>query len=289
VQQQMMGWENKSLDYVAVSGDYVTMYKDDPALSISDLAGMFFLSFNMSDETLANDNLRKALSLSIDKQAIVDNILNNGSHAADYIIPAQFSLDSQGQTFREHIGNPTYNSYNIEKAKEYWEKAKQELNSDNISIDLLYNEDSTLSSVCAFLGNKWQNAFPGLTINLMQTTYNNRLDLMGQHHYQIGLTRWYADYQDPLTYMDMWISSSQMNYGCYSNEDYDALYKQVVGELALNENARLEALGNMENLILNDAAICPLYQVASCTLQNPDYNWVSTVAGFVLYKYTSFK
>ncbi len=289
-QQLILGWENDTLDYVnPLSGDYVSVYREDPALYLSDMAAMFFLSFNYMDESIANDNLRMALSLSIDKQAIVDNILNNGSRAADYIIPAAFAPDSEGVTFRENVGNPTYNTYDVDAAAAYWETAKEELGVDSLTLELLYNEDTVLSSVCAFLQSEWQNALPGLTIELKQTTYNNRLEIMGAGEYQVGLTRWYADYQDPLTYLDMWIATSSFNYGGYSNEAYDALYESVIGELALDEDGRIAAMEEMEAIILGDAAICPLYQLASASLQNPDYNWPRNVAGLVLYQFVSEK
>ncbi len=287
--QMMMGWDNGTLDYVAVGGDYVAKYMDDPGMVVEDMAAMFFLSFNTTDQNVTNKNLRLALSLAIDKQAIVDNILNNGSKVADYIIPASFAPDSDGVTFRDSIGNPTYNSMDKEKAAEYWEAAKAELGVDSLTLDLLYNEDSVLSSVSAYLQSEWQNALPGLTINLVQTTYNDRLERMGNQDYQIGLTRWYADYPDASTYLDMWTTESSMNYGKYSNAEYDELDAQMNGELALNEQARIQVQAEMEAMILGDAAICPLYQLASCNLANPDYNWSKVPGSVVVYQWVSAK
>lgn len=287
--QQMMAWDSKTLDYAGLAGDYVEKYSNDPGLVVSDMAAMFFLSFNETDSSLANKNLRLALSLAIDKKAIVDNILNNGSKVADYIIPATFAADSTGKYFRDNIGNPTYNSMDKAKAVEYWEAAKKELGISSLTLDLLYNEDSILSSVCAYLQSEWQNALPGLTINLVQTTYNDRLDRMSKQNYQIGLTRWYADYPDASTYLDMWTTEAQMNYGKYSNPEYDTLDKQMNGELALKEQDRIKAQAKLESIILGDAAICPLYQLAACNLQNPDYNWVKNAAGVVQYQWVSKK
>ena len=68
----------------------------------------------------------------------------------------------------------------------------------------------------------------------------------------------------PSTYLDMWTTTSQMNYGKYSNAEYDALDAKMNGELALKgmEKERNEAMKQMESIILGDAAICPLYQPA---------------------------
>ena len=287
--QMMMGWENKTLDYIALTGDYMEMYRDDPALNISDMAAMYFLEFNMQNEYLSNENLRMALSLAVDKEFIVDGMLNNGSRVADYLLPESFAEGSDGVFFRDKIGNPMYNSCDKEKALELWETAKSELGVDNITFELLYDVSTVTEEMCAFLKSEWEETLPGITIELSQTTYNNRLELMGKHDFEIGFTRWYADYQDPLTYLDMFISTSQMNYGQYSSAEYDALYQQVVGELALDEEARITAMAEMEKIILGDAAILPLYQLSACVLQNPDYNWVKNAVGVVQYEFVSYK
>ena len=287
--QTLMSWDSGALDFVSVSGDYVPKYKDDPALVINDMAAMFWVAFNMTDETIANDNLRMALSLAVDKQAIVDNILNNGSKAADYIIPDTFAPDADGVFFRDKIGNPTYNTMDKAKAAELWEKAKAELGVDSLTLDLLYNEDPVFPAVCAYLQSEWQNTLPGLTINLVSTTYNNRLELMSAQDFQLGFTRWYADYPEASTYVDLWTSDAQMNYGAYSNPDYDALFALENGEYSLDQDKRIQAQADMEKLILNDAAILPLYQMAASNLQNPDYAWVKNAAGVVIYQWTSAK
>jgi len=286
---QMMGWDNGTYDYIGVYGDYVELYRDDEGLNINDMAAMYFLSFNTGNENLANKNLRLALSTAVDKQTIVDGLLNNGSKVADYMIPDTFAVDNNGVDYRERIGEPTYNSYDAAAAADYWAKAKTELGVDSLTLEMLYDTSTVSDTMAAFLKSEWEKNLPGLTVELVQTTYSNRLELMGKHEYQIGFTRWYADYQDALTYLDMWISTSTMNYGQYNNPDYDAMYYKVTGELAMDTTGREAAMKEMEAMILNDAGVCPLYQLASCALANPAYNWVKNVAGVVQYQFVSAK
>lgn len=285
----VMGYENGTYDYIGLYGDYVELYRDNPGLMISDMAAMYFLSFNTGDADLSNEDLRLALSLALDKQTLVDSLLNNGSLVADYIIPDTFAVDGNGVDYRDRIGNPTYNSCDKTAAAEHFNKALETLGVDKLQLTALYDDSTISEDIAAYLKSEWEGALPGLTIELKKTTYNGRLEEMGKHDYQIGVTRWYADYQDALTYLDMWISSSQMNYGQYNNPDYDAMYYKVTGELAMDTEGREAAMKEMEAMILGDAAICPLYQLASCALANPDYNWVKNVAGVVQYQFVSYK
>ncbi|MBO5282545.1 MAG: peptide ABC transporter substrate-binding protein [Lachnospiraceae bacterium] len=284
-QAKILAWESGELDQVLLTGDYISMYKEDPALVQRAYAGMFFISFNTENEYLSNKNLRLAVSTAIDKQPIVDSILCDGSNAADYIIPANFAKDSQGVFYRDNAGNPTYNSYDLTAAAEYWEAAKAELGTDAITLELLYNEDSSLASVAAYIQAQLQTNLPGLTVELRCTTYNQRLADMGNGDYDMGITRWYADYQDAATYLDMWIEGSNLNYGRWYNAQYNELYKQVVGELALDEEARIAAQAEMEKIFLEDGAVCPLYQVSYMYLENPNYTFVTTPSGITLSKY----
>lgn len=288
-QQKILSWENGDLDQVQLSGDYITMYANDPALTTLSWPGLFFIAFNCENELLSNRNLRLAISMAIDKQQIVDKILCDGSTMADFAVPAEFAKNSEGVTYREHAGNPVYNQYNVDSAKEYFESAKSELGKDAFEIELLYNEDSQLASVAAFIQSQLQENLPGLTVNLRVTSYNQRLEDMGNGNYEMGITRWYADYQDASTYLDMWTDDSSLNYENWHNEEYNSLYEQVNGELALDENARMEAQAKMEKIFMDDAAICPLYQPAFQYLTNPNYNYVYTPEGSIITMYTTKK
>lgn len=288
-QQQVLAWESGELDQLSLTGDYISIYNDDPAKDVFGNSGIFFIAFNTEDEYLSNKNLRLAISTAINKQTIVDNILGDGSFVADYAIPASFAETSTGTSFREAIGNPTYNSYDLAAAASYWEAAKEELGTDAITLEFLYNEDSTLASVATFIQSELQTNLPGLTINLRCVSYNQRLEEMSNGSYDFGLTRWYADYQDPLTFLDMWISTSSLNYEKWTNPEYEDLYLKVTGEYAADEENRLAAYERMEEIVLGEAAICPLYQPTTVYLKNTDLNFVYNSQGYTVVKYTTRK
>lgn len=287
-QQKILSYESGELDIVQLSGDYISMYANDPELLTVGYAGLFFIAFNTENEYLSNQNLRLAISTAINKQPIVDSILCDGSMVADYAVPADFAATTSGETFRAAIGSPTYNSYDLEAATAYWESAKAELGVDSITLEFLYNEDSTLASVAAYIQSELQTNLPGLTIELRCTSYNQRLQDMSDGNYDFGLTRWYADYQDPLTYLDMWVANSSLNYENWTNEEYEELYLKVTGEYATDEEKRLEAYARMEEIVLSEAAICPLYQPVRQYLQTSKYKYVINVVGSTVSKYTDW-
>lgn len=289
-QQSILAWEQGDLDACGLTGDFVSLYTEDEALTLHGQSCVFFLSFNTEDEYLSNQNLRLAISMAFDKEAIANNIMADGSMAADYIIPADFAATTSGEFYRDYAGNPTYNSFDVTTAQEYFELAKAELGVDTIELNFLYDDSATtLSSISAYIQDQLQTNLPGLTINLNVTTYNQRLTDMSNGDYDIGMTRWHADYQDASTYLDMWISNSGLNYGSWSSAEYDAMYEQVIGEYAMMEEERLATQIAMEELILSEAAICPVYQSAVAVLYNADYNWYQAANSWMLYQFTDIK
>lgn len=190
------------------------------------------------------------------------------------------------QSYCESCGNPTYNSYDVATAQAYWEAAKAELGTDTINLEFLYNEDSTLATVAAFIQSEIQQNLPGITVDLRCVSYNQRLEEMSNGTYDFGLTRWYADYQDPLTFLDMWIETSSLNYENWTNPEYEELYTKVTNEYATDEENRLAAYARMEEIVLGEAAICPLYQPSTVYLRNTDLEFTFTSTGSTVIKYT---
>ena len=72
------------------------------------------------------------------------------------------------------------------------------------------------------------------------------------------LTGWSADYDDPMTFLDMWVTGGSNNHTGYASEEYDNLVASLAGE---NDNAkRLEAYSKLENLLVDkDAVVSPIF------------------------------
>ena len=288
-QQKILAYQSGNLDIVQLTGDYIAMYKDDPAIYQNGYPGLFFIAFNTENQYLSNKNLRLAISTAIDKSTIVDGILCDGSKAANYAIPRDFAKDSKGVTYGENSGMAEYNLFDMEKATAYYEEAKKELGTDSITLEFLYNEDSNLAAIAAYIQSELQSKLPGLTINLKCESYNQRLADMGSGSYDFGITRWYADYQDASTYLDMWTEGSSLNYENWKNDEYNALYQKVIGEYATNEEKRIETQIAMEKMVLEEAIICPLYQPVTTYLRNPKFEFATDANGNAITKYTKLK
>lgn len=264
-QQTMLAYQNGDLDVATLSGEQVEQFKADPEFKTVAAGYLWYISPNTKVAGLENVNLRKALALAYDKKAVVDNILKDGSVVADFAVPRLLATGPDGKDYRETAG--TYLPTDKAKALEYYNKAKQELKKDSFTYTLIVEDTESAQNVAQFIQSEIQTTLPGVTIKLETMPKKNRLKRMQDGEYDLGLTRWGPDYADPVTYLDLWITGSSNNNGKWSNAEYDAIIKSAKeGELSLNPDKRWTELKKAESLLMNDAAILPIYQKGNAVM-----------------------
>ena len=287
-QQAVMAWKQGNIDQIAISGDLAVMYSQDPAFDSIKSAMLWYVAANNETFGLGNANMRMALALSFNKEMICDNILKNGSIPANFAIPEFFAVDANNKTFRE-AANRTYLEYNKELALDYYNKACEELGAKEYTFNLLFDDAEVTKSIAEYLQSEIQNTLPGVTITLSVMSKNQRVEQMSSHQFDLGLTRWAADYQDATTYLDMWTTDNAYNYGSWSNEEYDSLMALVNGEYANQLDKRLETMIKAEEVIMSEAGIIPVYQASSVYLTNVNLSVPKTPTGMYLWKYATVK
>lgn len=264
-QQTMLAYQNGELDVATLSGEQVEQFQADPEFK-SIMAGyLWYISPNLKTAGLENENLRKAMALAYDKDAIVNNILKDGSIKADFAVPTLLATGPDGKDFRD--GTDTYLSTDKAKALEYYNKAKEELGKDSFSYTMIVEDTESAQNVAQFIQAEIQTTLPGMTINIETMPKKNRVERMQEGTFELGLTRWGPDYADPMTYLDMWTTDSPNNYGFWSNAEFDQIIQSAKkGELALDVNARWEALKKAEKMVMDEAVIFPVYQKGNAVM-----------------------
>ena len=264
-QQAMLAYQNGDLDVATLSGEQVEQFQADPEFQ-SIMAGyLWYISPNLKTPGLENENLRKALALSYDKDAIVNNILKDGSIKADFAVPTLLATGPDGKDFRD--GTDTYLSTDKAKALEYYDKAKEELGKDSFSYTMIVEDTESAQNVAQFIQAEIQKTLPGVTINIETMPKKNRVERMQEGTFELGLTRWGPDYADPMTYLDMWTTDNPNNYGFWSNAEFDQIIQSAKkGELALDVNARWDALKKAEKMVMDEAVIFPVYQKGNAVM-----------------------
>jgi oligopeptide transport system substrate-binding protein len=262
-------YEEGTVDRMDLTSDLVDQYSTNDDYVVSADTFVYFLKFNQTkSEALANKNIRAALSRAFDKEALVGEILNNGSIAANGLVPRDFTpMPETGEDFRKVSGDLV--TYDLEAAKEFWAKGLEELGTDSVELEFLADDDKTTKNLVEYVANQLSTNLEGLKINIKQIPKKQRLDLDKSMEYQLQLTRWGPDFLDPYTYMNLWITDGGNNMTGYSSAEYDKLVSESATKYATDNAARYENFLKAEKLLFEDAVIAPVYQASRAQLVSP--------------------
>ena len=261
-QQALMSYQTGALDTTLVNGEQVDQVKDDPEFMTVGAGYLWYVSPNMSAvPELANLNVRLAMTMAIDRDAITADVLKDGSAATYTAVPPEFAAGPDGSDFS---GDQSKFSdvcrFDAAAAADYWAKGLEELGITELSLDMVVDADDAPQKVAQVLKEQWETTLPGLTVNLVVEPKKQRVQDMQEGNFQLGLTRWGPDYADPMTYLGMWTTDNSNNYGLWSNADYDAIIAEcTTGDLCTDAEGRWARLYDAEQIVMDEAVIYPLY------------------------------
>ena len=266
-------YETGEIDRVTLNASVIDQYLTDPELLSIPENVTFFLKFNQASATkseyMQNENLRRAIAQGFNKQAFIDTVYGNSSVPANYLVPEGFvSNPETDEDFRAVYGD--FLEFDVDKAQEYWTAAKEELGFDELTLSFISGDGDTGSSITEYFKAELEKNLPGLTLELKNLPFNERLEVQKAGEFEIVFSGWGPDYADAISFVDMFVTDGPNNEMGYSSEEYDKLVKQVKGELALKPVERFEAMQEAERVLLEeDAAIAPVFQRERAILSKP--------------------
>ncbi|UOR10783.1 peptide ABC transporter substrate-binding protein [Halobacillus amylolyticus] len=262
-------YESGQIDQTELNAEFVDQYSTTEDFNVAKQPYMYFFKFNQANEVLANVDARKAISLAIDRQALTDVILNDGSVPAEGYVPSNFvNKPGTDKGFREVQGSLV--EANEQKAAEHWQKALDALGKEEVTLEILGDDTGTSQNVMAYYKDQLETKLEGLTINLVQVPFKERVRRGQESEFEILAATWGPDYIDPNTYLNMYLTDGQNNNMNFSSEEYDALIAKANGEYAQDPQKRFETFLEAERLLLEEyAAVAPIYQDAKAQLFRP--------------------
>lgn len=267
-QTAVMAYESGQMDMALLSGDQARNCRSRQDFRTIPLGSLWYLVPNLEVEELANQNLRMALALSYDKEEAASQVLGDGSRPAWGAVPSGAMYGPDGRDFRDQA--ETYLKTDKSLAAEYLKEAQKELNQEKFSFTLLIEDTDAAQNLGQYLQAQISSALPDIEIELESVPKKMRLERMAQGEFQIGLTRWGADYQDPLAFLNLWTGESAFNYGAWSSEAYDELIRQAQREEMMSQpETRWDLLHQAEGILMNQAGIFPVCEKANGILLSP--------------------
>lgn len=258
-------YEAGEIDTAELSSEYVAQYKDSQEYSTFLKPNTYFIRMNHDNKYLSNLNIRKAIDMAWDKQGFAKVILQDGSIPAYYLVPQGLSTDDKGNDFRD--GNGDMNKTNIELAKEAWATGLKELGVDQVKLEFLTYDRAESKKAAEFIKNQLETNLEGLELTINMQPNKQKLALEGAVDFDLDYGGWGPDYQDPMTYIELFESTAYYNQSNYKNEKVDALIKQA--KTTSNVTERWEHMQQAEKLMMEDVAFAPTFQKGLSRLTKP--------------------
>ncbi len=268
-QQALMSYQNGDLDTTLVNGEQVDQVKDDPAFAAIGAGYLWYISPNIKEvKELDNLNIRLAITMALNREAITTDVLKDGSAPTFTAVPMDFAAGPDGSDFSEDQTKfQDVCRYDAAAAADYWAKGLEELGITELNLTMIHDADDAPIKVAQVVKEQLETTLPGLTVDLQQMPKKERVERMQEGEFEIALTRWGPDYADPMTYLGMWITDNSNNYGFWSNAEYDSIIADcTTGETAMDPEARWAALYDAEKIVMDEAVIFPLYTQCNAEL-----------------------
>jgi ABC-type oligopeptide transport system, periplasmic component len=227
---------------------------------------VFYVEFNhRPGRVTGNTNLRKAMQAVFDSQELVYKVIGIAGY-----IPGRslFPVYMNGVNDKFRIEYPVPQpELNLEKARQHLELAKQELGVDEIPPLAILCDDREIAILQAQYFQALFKRTLGLDIKVDSQTFKQRLDKSQNGNFDLILTGWGPDYEDPMTFGDLFASWNVNNKGRYSSPVYDSFVRTAQG--TSDQQIRMDAMGRMQTHLIEEAVILPSYERVANVVQDP--------------------
>ena len=258
-------FDGKQVQYTTISEQFVDQYKTQPTYHSIPKATMGYMNFNVERKITGNKHFRRAIAMAYDKAALVNNVLKDGSIVSNGLVPKGFAENPEtGKDYVEDRGDLL--TYNVEEAQKELALAKQELGMDTIEVTLLTSDAGSAKVVGEYLQAQIQKNLPGVTLNIKSVPLKNRLELQRADDFDFFFGTWAPDYQDPVNFLEQYVTGGGINFGNYSSEAYDKAVAEVKTTYATKPAERYKQMIAAEKIVMDDVAIAPIYQASQSYL-----------------------
>lgn len=219
-------------------------------------AAVYFYRINVTQKPLNDARVRQALSLAIDRQSLVRNILRGDQHPATGVTPPGFPGYQPVEIAR----------YDPEKARSLLAEAGYPGGTGFPPISILINTSEAHRSIAEAIQQMWRREL-NIFVQIENQEWKVYLQSMHQHHFAIARNGWVAGFLDPLAILGIWKSDSSLNDSGWRNPQFDALLQEagVTGDPAL----RFAKLRQAEEILVQDAPLLPIYWYTRVYLLDP--------------------
>lgn len=250
--------------------------RGDASLQIDPYLGTYYLLPNVRDGVLADSRVRRALSLAIDRAALVEHLLGAGQTPATRFVP----LNMPG------YDGPSGEGHDPEAARSLLAQAGYPSGKGFPVLSYLFNSSESHRKIAEALQAMWRKEL-GIDVQLVNQEWRTYLQRRASGDFELARAVWIGDYAEPSTFLDLWTSDSGNNWAGWASKAYDA--RMEAARQATTVDARMARYAEAEAVLLEEQAVLPLYHYVTVYLKDPALRgWTGNLLDWHPVKYLYF-
>ncbi|NVH29661.1 peptide ABC transporter substrate-binding protein [Lactobacillus delbrueckii subsp. bulgaricus] len=264
-------YQSNKLDYTGLDASQTKQLKNQKGYVTLNQGATFYLQFNIAkNKYLANTNIRKALSLAVDRKGLTSSLGGN-SVPANTLTPTQLT-DVNGEDYTKRISKSAESFYpastNKKEAVKYLNKGLKELGVSKFSFKILSDDTDSGKKTTEFLQSTFESTFGNkVSVSVQNLPFKTRLSRSTAGNFDVVVSGWSADFADPISFLDLFTSTNPENNGKWKNTSYDKLIAD--SKTTASTSKRWDDLTKAEDILLNNVGVAPLYYSTSAALIRP--------------------
>ena len=273
--------EDSTAAYTAYQSGQAQLVKDVPTEEIPSLKkaedggdfyvdpimGTYYLSMQTQKEPFNDVNVRKALSLAIDRNYVANQLMQ-GTYSPAYTLTGPGITDADGSAYMDKSSTeylPSDYETSKKMAQEALAAAGYPGGEGFPAITYSTNDAGYHKVVAEYLQQCYQEVL-GITLNVEVVEWSSFTPQRRAGDYEMSRNGWVFDYNDPSSMLELFVTGNGNNDGKYSNAAYDSLIK---GSQIADKTLRFEKLHEAENVAMADYAMIPVAFYNDFWLQSP--------------------
>ncbi len=235
------------------------LLKEDPPrddLNPQPYLSGYYYYLNTTRKPFDDVRVRKALSMAVDREEITTRLLPGGEIPSYSLVPP---------------GIPGYEPQkcapeNPDEARRLLAEAGYPEGHGFPRIDILYNTHESHQAIAELVRKQWQREL-GISVRTRNEEWGSYLSSLQTKQYNVARRGWIADYNDPNTYINMFVTDGEQNVVGWSNAQYDQLVQAAMTEV--DPDKRLRMLEQAERILMEEQPIIPLYSYVAKNMVKP--------------------